>query len=85
MNIAPPLIFIVPKSAQGWPLIASSAAGPCCVLSVLKADITWRSRPLAPRKDRSSAAPTAFSFAVLPPNEKAFCAIAKVRKTLLAS
>src|SRR3981081_1019784 len=85
MNIAALLTFMVPKSAQGWPLIAVSAAGPCVVLSTAIAFSTVLKSPLEVGKDWSSATPTARWLGVLPPNdEKAFWASDKVRSTLCA-
>ena len=71
MNSAAPCTLVVPKSAYCWPLMAFSAAGPCCVLSALSAFSTVLRSPVAVALTWSSTVPTAYWLAVCAPAAKA--------------
>jgi hypothetical protein len=47
MNRLAPCTLVVPKSAQAWPLMASSAAGACAVLRPASAFSTLPKSPVA--------------------------------------
>jgi hypothetical protein len=82
MNMAALLTFMVAKSAQGcWPLIVSSANGPCAVLRPASAPITVAKSPEALAKLWLRAPPTILWLGVMPLNEVS----ARVRNTSLAS
>ena len=85
MNSMPPCTFRVPKSAYCCPLMAFSAAGPCVVLSTLKAFSTVLRSPVAPAFTWSSTVPTAYWLAVWAPAAKALTFWNRFRNTLLAS
>ena len=82
MNIMPLFVFMVPKSAQGWPLIKSSALWPDGLSRLARSVTTVPRSPFAESLILSSALPTCSWLPVpAPPAKDVF----SVRKTLFGS